>query len=162
MLRTRDRIQIKEKQEREERERIARLEREVVHLGREEKELRRELNELEKKAHSATLTIGDSSMPAAIVVGGNGAKAVFTEFTGPNGTGNPIAPIQTPVFSSSDATVATVDQSGNVTAVAPGTATISAVDNGNKLSASDTVTVTAAVTPPPPVAQSATLVVTAN
>ena len=113
-------------------------------------------------ARSAILTIGGKKMPATIVVGGLGATAVFTEFTGPNGTGSVIAPLSTPVFSSSDETIATVDQSGNITAVAPGTATISAVDNGNNLSASDTVTVSAATPPPPPVAESATLVITAN
>jgi hypothetical protein len=107
-------------------------------------------------ALSATLKIGDSTMPASIAIGGLGATAVFTEFSGANGTGVTVAPEQTPVFSSSDVTIATVDQSGNVVAVAVGTATISATDPGNSLTASDTVTVTAAV------ATSATLVVTAN
>jgi Bacterial Ig-like domain (group 2) len=108
-------------------------------------------------ALSATLRItGDSTMPATIAVGGKGAKAVFTEFDGANGTGDVVAPIQTPVFSSSAASVATVDASGNVTAVAVGTATITATDPGNSLTASDTVTVV------PGTAVSATLVVTAN
>ena len=118
-------------------------------------------------ARSAFLKIGGCRMPATITVGGKGAVAVFTEFTGLNGTGSTIAPVSTPVFSSSDETVATIDQLGNVVAVAAGTATISATDPGNNLTASDTVTVEAAAPPPPPpppppTAQSATLVVTAN
>lgn len=93
-------------------------------------------------------------MPATIQIGGKGATAVFTELNAQGGT---VAPIDAPVFVSSDPTIATVDPaSGAVAAVAVGTATISASDAGNSLSASDTVTVT------PAPAVSATLVVTAN
>ena len=95
-------------------------------------------------------------MPATIHLNGHGATAVFTEFDGPNGTGNPVPAIGPVSFTSSDPTIATVDNSGNIAAVAAGTATITATDAGNSLTASDTVTVTAAV------AVSATLVITAN
>lgn len=104
---------------------------------------------------------GDILMPATIVVGGNGAKFVFTEFSGPNGTGS-IVPPSGPITYASDApSVATVDSDGNVTAVAPGTANISGLDpaSANQVTASDVCTVTAA---PPPVAVSATGVLTAN
>jgi len=159
MLRSRDRLDMKKDEKQDELERIEKLEKQV-HLI-EEYELKKSRGML--VARSVILTIGDKDMPATILVGGNGAKAVFTEFTGLNGTGNVIAPILAPVFSSSDTTIATVDQSGNITAVAPGAAVISAIDSGNNLSASDTVTVNAAAPPPPPppVAQSATMVVTA-
>jgi len=95
-------------------------------------------------------------LPAQLNVGQT-ATAVFKEFTGPNGTGAEIAPIGPVSFSSSDSTIATVDTStGLVTAVAPGTATITATDSGNGLSASDSVS------DQPLVAVSATLVITAN
>jgi len=112
------------------------------------------------KAVSATLQIEDSKgnriMPATLAVGAT-ATAVFQEWSGPNGTGVKVAPIGAVSFSSSDPTIATVDPaSGLVTAVGPGTATITGTDAGNGLSASDSVSDT------PLVAQSATLVVTAN
>jgi Big-like domain-containing protein len=108
----------------------------------------------------ATLTFinlkGDPLMPATIHIDGNGAKAVFTEFDQPGGTGNQVPPIGPVVFSSDNPAVATVDQNGNVAAVAAGTANISAIDQGNDLTASDAITVTADV------AVSATMVLTAN
>ena len=115
------------------------------------------LRMLTGKPFSAKLTIEGVGMPATIQVGGTGAQAVFTEFDGLNGTGN-VAQDGGPVaFASSNTAVATVDPaSGAVTAVAPGTATISGTDSVNQLTASDTVTVTAGAP------QSATLVVTAN
>lgn len=158
MLRSRDRIRMREQGRDKELSLLEQIARDLRKVEEYEAMKARGM----RVARSAVLTIGGSKMPATIVVGGAGATAVFTEFTGLAGTGSVIAPISTPVFSSSDVTIATVDQSGNVAAVAPGTATISATDPGNNLTASDTVTVTAAVTPPPPVAQSATLVVTAN
>ena len=100
-------------------------------------------------------------MPAIIVVGGNGAKAVFTEYTGLNGSGDVIAPLGPVQYASSDANVATVDSNGNVLAVGAGSCSISAKDTVNGLSASDTLTVQPQVAPPP-VAQSATLVLSAN
>lgn len=97
-------------------------------------------------------------MPATIVVGGAGAKFTFTEFDGPNGTGNVVAPLQEVQYSSDNVAVATVDGAGNVTAVSAGTANITGLDGGNGLTASDVLTVTAVV----PVAVSATGVLTAN
>jgi len=97
-------------------------------------------------------------MPATIVVGQT-ATAVYTEWSGPNGTGTALPDAGPVTFASSDPTNAPVDPStGIVTGVGATTATITGTDATNGLSASDTVTVTAA----PVVAQSATLVVTAN
>jgi uncharacterized protein YjdB len=88
---------------------------------------------------------------------GQTATSVFKEFTGPNGTGSEIAPVGPVTFASSDPSIATVDPTtGLVTAVAAGTATITATDGGNGLSASDSVS------DQPLVAVSATLVITAN
>jgi uncharacterized protein YjdB len=95
-------------------------------------------------------------MPATLQVGQT-ATAVFTEFSGLNGTGVVVAPIGPVVFSSSDPSIATVDPaSGLVTAVAPGAATITGTDQGNGLTASDSVSDT------PLVAASATLVISPN
>lgn len=114
------------------------------------------------RAKSATLTFkGENTMPATIVVGGKGAQAVFTEFDGPNGTGNKVAPAGNVIFESDNTGAATVNpSSGAITAVGAGTANISGLDQGNQITAQDQVTVTAA--PPPPTAQSATLVIAAN
>lgn len=111
------------------------------------------------------------TMPAKLQVGRT-ASSVFTEFDGPNGTGNVVQPSGPISFVSDHPEIATVDSSGKVTAVAANadgsdaTATITASDSAsqNKVSASDTVTVSAAAPPPPPpgVAQSATLVVSAD
>lgn len=114
-------------------------------------------------AQSAVLFILDSKgnriMPATLAVGKT-ATAVLHEFVGPNGTGQELPPVGPVVYSTSDATIATVDPaSGLITAVAAGTATITGTDGGNKLAASDTVSDTP---PPPPVATSATLVITPN
>ena len=95
-------------------------------------------------------------MPATLTVGQT-ATAVYQEFSGLNGTGAKLAAAGAVVFTSSDATIATVDPaSGLVTAIAAGTATITGSDATNGLSASDSVSDTALV------AQSATLVITAN
>lgn len=95
-------------------------------------------------------------MPATLAVGAT-ATAVYQEWSGLNGTGSKMASAGPVVFSSSDPTIATVDAaSGLVTAVAPGSATITGTDGTNGLEASDTVSDTAIT------AQSATLVVTAN
>jgi hypothetical protein len=104
------------------------------------------------------LVKGDNTMPATIQVGGKGAKAVYQEFDGPNGTGNKVPPVGTMQYSSDNPGVATVDTSGNITAVAPGTASITGNDSGANLPASDSVTVTAPVQGP----VSATLTVVAN
>lgn len=132
----------------------------IIKLAREIHEDVREIRKYLLRAKSATLTIKtEDLMSASIVVGGKGAQATFTEFDGLDGTGSKVAPVGTVQFGTSDASVATVDSNGVVTAVAPGTATITGMDQGNSLQASDTVTVTAAGANP---AQSATLVVTAN
>ena len=69
---------------------------------------------------------GDISEPASVTLNENsvtldkaGASFQLQHFTGP-------APNQLPTFSSSDEAVATVDGKGTITAVAPGTATITA------------------------------------
>jgi hypothetical protein len=97
-------------------------------------------------------------MPATIHMNGNGATFVFTEFSGPGGTGDIVPPSGPITYSSSDLAVGSVDSNGNVAAVGVGTCTISGSDpaSENKVSASDTLTVTAAV------AVSATGVLTAN
>lgn len=120
-------------------------------------------------------------MPARIVVGGNGATFRFTEFAGLNGTGNVVPPSGPITFASDNPAVATVDNttqvmnadgsvSVQVQAVAANpdgsdaTANITGVDpaSANKVTAGDVLTVGAATAPPPPVAQSATGVLTAN
>ena len=114
----------------------------------------------ENAAKSAKLTFLDSKgktlMPATLSVGQT-ATAQLHEFTGLNGSGSEIPPIGPVTYSSSDDTIATVDAStGLVTAVGPGVATITGLDSGNGLSASDIVSDT------PVVAQSATLTLTVN
>lgn len=103
-------------------------------------------------------------MPATIAVGGKGATFKFTEFDGPNGTGNDVPPSGPISYASDNMAVATVDSNGQVTAVGPGTANITGVDPAsvNKVAAGDVITVIAAPPPPPQVAVSATGVLTAN
>jgi uncharacterized protein YjdB len=97
-------------------------------------------------------------MPATIVVGQT-ATAVYTEWSGPNGTGTALPDAGAVTFASSDTVNAPVDpNTGIVTGVGPTTATITGTDATNGLTASDTCTVTSPIT----TAQSATLVVTAN
>jgi hypothetical protein len=95
-------------------------------------------------------------MPASIHVNGHGATFTFTEFDGAGGTGNKVPPLQPIVYASDNTAVATVDATGQVAAIAAGTANISGTDPGNSLTASDVLTVTADV------AVSATGVLTAN
>lgn len=95
-------------------------------------------------------------MPATLSIGQTGT-AVYTEFSGLNGTGVALPAAGPVTFSSSDPSIATVDPtSGLVTAVAPGTAIITGADSANGLSASD------AVSDQPITAQSAIVVVTVN
>jgi hypothetical protein len=133
----------------------------LEHIGHELHEIAHLLRRLVgKHAESATLTFTDSKgnpiMPATLAVGAT-ATAVYQEWSGLNGTGAKLPSAGPVAFTSSDVTIATVDPaSGLVTAVGPGTATITGTDATNGLSASDVVSDT------PLVAQSATVVVTAN
>ena len=121
------------------------------------------LQRLSAKAQSAKGEL----MPARIVVGGAGAKFTFTEFDGPNGTGNVVPPSGPITYASDNLAVATVDTNGNVSAVganadgSDATANISGLDpaSANKVTASDVITVGKAAAG---VAVSATGVLTAN
>ena len=59
--------------------------------------------------------------------------------------GNPVAIVGNPVWASSDATVATVDQTGLVVSVAPGSATITVTGEGDPTAGVDTVTSSAII-----------------
>lgn len=96
---------------------------------------------------------------AEIKVGKTG-HAKFTEFDGPNGTGNEVAPVGQVLYESGDPGVATVDASGLVTGVSVGTVIIHGTDQGNGLTAAEGQSIVAAGGGG--VAQSATLVVTAD
>jgi hypothetical protein len=120
----------------------------VLHLPkREQKQLKDILDILFSVAQSATFKLkGDSQMPATIKVGQT-TSGVFTEFDGPNGTGNVVAPSGPLAYASDNAAVATVDPaSGIVTGVSAGTCNIGAQDpaSANKVTASDSCTVIAA------------------
>ena len=94
-------------------------------------------------------------MPATILVGGT-ASSAWQEWSGPNGTGDPLPPAGAVTYSSDNTAVATVDpNSGVATGVALGNCNIVGVDGANTLTAKDSLTVTE-------VAQSATLTLTAN
>lgn len=120
-------------------------------------ELLEEIEELlEKSEGTSAVSAKGELMPASIALNGHGALFTFTEFDGPNGTGNKVPPIGVIAYASDNPAVATVDASGNVTAIGVGSALISGTDPGNGLTASDQLTVT------PAVAISATGVLTAN
>ena len=114
--------------------------------------LAEELQELLDKqpppAESATLTFLNAkgeTMPLTVHVNDTPGKAVLQEFAGPSGTGQIVPPTGVVSYSSSNPAVATVDpSSGALAYVSPGTAVISGSDAGSGLSASDTLTVTAA------------------
>ncbi len=136
----------------------------------EDRDKRGRFKKRRKKHHHPKLKARSAKgalMPATIQVGGKGATFTFTEFSGPNGTGSVVPPSGPITYASDNTAVATVDASGQVTAVAanadgsPATANITGVDpaSPNKVAAGDVITVTAA---PPPVAVSATGVLTAN
>jgi hypothetical protein len=108
-------------------------------------------------------------MPITLVVGGRGGRSQFNEWRGPEQTDpslssfardpkNPVPELSTDTvtvsYVSNNTAVATVDSSGNVTAVAPGSAVITATAS-NGLMAKDTVTV---VTQQPNVAATLTLI----
>jgi hypothetical protein len=107
-----------------------------------------------EKAVSANLTytlIG-GTMPGNTLSGapGNTATPTFTEAAA---DGTSVAPIGPVIYASDNTAVATVDAAGIMTLVAGGSANVSALDQGNGLSDSVAVTVTAVV----PVATSASL-----
>lgn len=98
------------------------------------------------RAESAILTFKGVEMPLSVHLNDKPGTAVFKEFDGPSGTGNVVPPVGAVSFTSSDPAVATVDPTSGVLAyVAVGTASITGTDAGNGLTASDTLTVVAAV-----------------
>ena len=103
-----------------------------------------------QRACLAILIDGAIPMPATFQIGVNtSAVAVLTEQPNP-----PVGPI---TYASDNPAVATIDpNSGVITVVAAGVANISGTDNGNGVTASDSLTVLAA--PPPP--QTGTLTIT--
>ena len=140
--------EFREREEREILEKIIERQTEIIRLL------------IENKRRIAESAKG-KNMPATIQVGGKGATFKFTEFDGPNGTGNIVPPSGPIQYASDNTAIATVDASGNVTAVSAGTANITGVDpaSANKVAAGDVLTVTPANAP---VAVSATGVLTAN
>ena len=108
---------------------------------------------------SATLTFKGGKRVISILVGQTAAPA-YQEWSGPNGTGDELPAAGAVTYQSSNPAVATVDpNSGIVTGVSAsggsGTATITATDAANNLSATCQVTVVE-------VAESATLNYTPN
>lgn len=144
-------------------DRLKRIEQEEAEILRVEKDIEARL----RRAESATLTIYKlglaanldanikrrMSMPVSIEVGQT-AVAVYQEWDGPNGTGNKLAPAGAVTFAVDNATIATVDQTGNILGVAPGQVTISATDAAHGMVATAALAVTGVV------AQSATLTIT--
>jgi hypothetical protein len=104
---------------------------------------------LTHRAHSATLVLRTSqgdTMDLTAHVNDKPGTAIFTEFDGPNGTGNKVPPVGAVSFASSDPTVATVDaSSGALVYLKAGTSTISGTDAGNSLTASAVLTLIASV-----------------
>lgn len=125
--------------------------------------------ELKPTAQSATLHVSDGkghAMPLTLQLNGPGGSIApppagspagvgFQEFDGANGTGNQVAPIGPMSYLSANPAIVSVDANGLLTAVAVGSAEVTATDTGNSLAASDTITVV-------DVAQSATLNAVAN
>ena len=114
---------------------------------------------LPPKSATGWLTIttkGNPDMPLQVPIGQAGIVFVFTEWSGPNGSGDPVPDAGTINYASDNAAVATVDASGNVTALAAGTANIAGIDSVNGLTASDMLTVTS-TTPPPAVSATGVL-----
>jgi hypothetical protein len=112
-------------------------------------------------AQSLVLTIQDSegnNMGNPATIGATGGLATVQEFSGPGGTGSVVPTVGPIVFASDNVAVATVDPaSGAITAVAPGSCNISALDKTNNLTDSVAVTVSLVAG-----AQSLVLTVTPN
>lgn len=123
-------------------------------------EILHDIKLLINRPQSATLNLqvnqpGEPDMPATIQVGKT-ANSLFQEWTGPNGTGTVVPNAGAVAFTSDNPAVATVDPaSGVATGVSVGSCNISGTDPANNLTASDSLTVTAAT------AVSATLTLTA-
>lgn len=146
---------------------------ETIKLDRASRDLLRELihvlRELIVKlaphpAVSSTLTLIAKgvplSMPLQVALTDVPGVAVYSEFDQPGGLGNKVPAVGLVQYASDTPAVATVDpNTGQLAYVAAGTAVISASDGGN-LPASDILTVTGPVTPPPgqPVSSTMTLV----
>ena len=111
----------------------------------------------QKRAVSATLVFQNSegkNMDLSAHVNDVPGIAIFQEFDGPGGTGNPVPAIGPVSFTSDTPAVATVDPvTGQLTYLSAGTAKITGTDAGNGLTASPMLTLNASVQP----AQSATL-----
>lgn len=125
------------------------FQRHVLHsLERIEESLKEIRNSLGRRARSATIRIinheGEIIMPLTVHLNDAPGQAVFTEFDGANGTGNKVPPVGNISFASSDQAVAAVDpNTGALAYVSAGSCTISGTDQGNGLTASDTLTVVA-------------------
>lgn len=103
------------------------------------------LSLLPRRAKSATLTLNGETMLTVHLNDAPGS-ASFQEFDGLNGSGNRVPAIGPVSFASSDPTIAAVDpNTGSLSYVAAGTATISGTDAGNSLTASDVLTVIASL-----------------
>jgi hypothetical protein len=81
---------------------------------------------------------GEIRMPLTIAVGSKGATAVLTEF---DAAGNVVPSAGIVSYASSNPAVATV-ANNQLTAVGPGTSTITGTDSGDNITASDVLTVT--------------------
>jgi len=106
-------------------------------------------------------TMGATAQPLALIVGGSKASAAVLEFSGPNGTGNPLPAVGPLVFAADPSGAIAVDPvTGEVTPVAPtadgAVATSTVTDQGDNLVGTFTFTVAPAI-PPPPVPQSLVL-----
>lgn len=95
-------------------------------------------------------------MPLTVQLNDKPGTAVFLEWSGLSGTGIVVPPVGAVTFASDNPSVATVDQNGLLAYVSAGVATISAVDAGNSLTASDVLTIS------PVTAVSATLTLNAG
>jgi hypothetical protein len=101
-------------------------------------------------AVSSTLSLitesGETDMPLTVHVNDVPGTALFQEWSGLSGTGIVVPPIGTVSYASDTPTVATVDPaSGQLAYISAGTATISGADSGNTMTASDILTVSAAL-----------------
>ena len=124
-------------------QKIAEIEHELKEIRREIRHIIFRLNHPGIRARSATLTIGENMANVTVHINDIPKTAVFTEFSGPNGTGIKVPPSGTITFTSDNTGVVTVDPTGQLAYIAPGTATISGTDQGTTpaLTASGTVTV---------------------